>query len=87
MAHIELSTPYKSYIDNLIETGLFKTTAEVVKDALRMHMEQQTQAKKLAYINAAIAEGEADIAAGRVVDYKPELIDKITNDAINNHVK
>jgi putative addiction module CopG family antidote len=84
MPNIDLSPPYKTYIDGLIDTGLFKTTAEVVKDALRLHMEQQSRAKKLAYIQSAIAEGEADIAAGRYTTYTPGFFDSITEDIISN---
>ncbi len=85
MPNIDLSEPYEAYVKGLIHTGLYSTYAEVIKDALRLHMNSETNAKRVAAINAALAEGEADIHAGRVSAYKPELIDQLTEEVLANN--
>jgi len=85
MPNIDLGDPYEAYVKGLIHTGLYSTYAEVVKDALRMHMNSETNAKRMAAINAAIAEGEADIKAGRVKTYSPRLIDQLTDEVLHEN--
>lgn len=83
MPNIDLGDPYETYVKGLISTGLYSTYAEVVKDALRMHMNNDTQAKKLAIIQAAIAEGETDIKAGRVKPYSRKLMKQLSDEALS----
>ncbi len=85
MPNIDLSAPYEAYVKGLIHSGLYSTYAEVVKDALRLHMNSETHAKRLAASNAAIAEGEADIHAGRVSVYSPKLIDQLTEEVLSTN--
>jgi len=82
MPNIELGDPYEAYVKGLIGTGLYSTYAEVVKDALRLHMDHDTQAKRIAITSAALTEGEADIKAGRVKRYSPALIDELTAEVV-----
>jgi len=82
MPNIELGDPYEAYVKGLIGTGLYSTYAEVVKDALRLHMDHETQAKRIALANAGIAEGETDIKAGRTRRYTPALIDELTAEVV-----
>ncbi len=84
MPNIELGDPYEAYVKGLIHTGLYSTYAEVVKDALRLHMNHETPSKRIAVINAALAEGEADIKAGRVKPYSPALIDQLTDEVLRH---
>ncbi len=85
MPNIDLGDPYESYVKGLIGTGLYSTYAEVVKDALRMHMNSETPSKQMAVIHSAIMEGEADIQAGRVTTYSPKVLDKLTQDILSEH--
>ena len=85
MPNIEINDPYDSYIKNLIQSGLFATTSEVIKDALRLHMNHQTEAKQMAAIHAAIKDGEEDVKGGRTTKYSHKLIDTITADVIDGH--
>jgi len=39
----------------------------------------------MAIIHSAIAEGEADIKAGRVRPYSPEILDELTQDILNEN--
>ena len=85
MPNIDLGDPYESYVKGLIGTGLYSTYAEVVKDALRMHMNNETPSKQMAVIHSAIAEGEQDIKEGRVRAYDPQMLDDMTNDVLKDH--
>lgn len=85
MPNIDLGDPYESYVKGLISSGLYSTYAEVVKDALRMHMNSETPSKQMAEIHSALAEGEADIKAGRIKAYSPDALDKLTQDILNEH--
>jgi len=85
MPNIDLGDPYESYVKGLIGTGLYSTYAEVVKDALRMHMNNETPSKQMAVIHSAIAEGERDIKEGRVRAYSPQMLDDMTNDVLKDH--
>jgi putative addiction module CopG family antidote len=83
MPNIDLGDPYESYVKGLIGTGLYNTYAEVVKDALRMHMNKETPSKQMAVIHHAIAEGEDDIKAGRMKAYSSEMLRDMTDEVIN----
>lgn len=85
MPNIDLGDPYESYVKGLIGSGLYSTYAEVVKDALRMHMNSETPSKKMALIHSAIAEGEADIKAGRTRVYSPDILDALTRDVLDEN--
>ena len=82
MPHIELDPPYETYVKRLLDSGLYKTYAEVIKDALRLHMDTDTNAKRMAAIHAAIGDGEADVQAGRTTRYTSGLVDEITNELL-----
>jgi putative addiction module CopG family antidote len=85
MPNIDLGDPYESYVKGLIGTGLYSTYAEVVKDALRLHMNNETPSKQMALIHGAILEGEADIQAGRVKAYEPKFLDALTQDVLDEN--
>ena len=85
MPNIDLGDPYESYVKGLIGTGLYSTYAEVVKDALRMHMNSETPSKQMAIIHSAIAEGEADIKAGRSRAYSPKMLDELTQEVLSEN--
>lgn len=85
MPNIDLGDPYESYVKSLIGSGLYSTYAEVVKDALRLHMNSETPSKHMAFVHSAILEGEADIQAGRVKDYTPKLLDDLTQEVLDEN--
>ena len=85
MPNIDLGDPYESYVKGLIGTGLYSTYAEVVKDALRLHMNNETPSKQMAFIHGAILEGEADIQAGRTRSYEPKLLDALTQNVLDEN--
>jgi putative addiction module CopG family antidote len=85
MPNIDLGDPYETYVKGLIHTGLYSTYAEVVKDALRLHMNSDTRSKRIATINAILAEGETDIKVERVKPYSPGLIDHLTDEVLHDN--
>lgn len=85
MPNIDLGDPYESYVKGLIGSGLYSTYAEVVKDALRLHMNNETPSKQMAFIHSAILEGEADIQAGRTKEYSPKMLDNLTQEILDEN--
>jgi antitoxin ParD1/3/4 len=64
--HISLTPQLEAFIDEAVKSGRYPTASEAVRSALRLL--QQTEAEnesKLGSLRAAIAESDADIAAGR----------------------
>lgn len=77
MPRINLGKPYEIYIKNQIQTGLFSSATEVIKDALRNRMEKD-QNYRIERVHALLARGEADIQMGKTVAYTNSLMSEIT---------
>lgn len=58
---------FDGFIESQIASGRFNNASEVVRAALRL---LETEEAKLAKLRALIAEGDADIAAGRYFTYE-----------------
>jgi antitoxin ParD1/3/4 len=54
---------YEAFIDKQVASGRFNNASEVIRAALRLLEDEEA---KLEELRALIAEGDADIAAGRV---------------------
>lgn len=65
---ISLSPRDEDFINAQIEAGEFNNSSEVFRAGLRLLEQEQL---KLRALRRAIAEGEADVAAGRVTTYAP----------------
>ncbi len=64
---IELAPDLEQMVREKVEAGLYAAPADVVADALKLlDKREQADRRKLARLRKAIAEGEADIRAGRV---------------------
>ncbi len=61
--NISLPTELEAYVDAKVASGEYAHASEVVRDGLRLLM--QEEARKLEWLRNAIAEGEASIAAGK----------------------
>lgn len=61
--NISLPLELEAYIDAKVASGEYAHASEVVRDGIRLLM--QEEARKLEWLRNAIAEAEADIAAGR----------------------
>ncbi|HYL27649.1 MAG TPA: type II toxin-antitoxin system ParD family antitoxin [Candidatus Nitrosotalea sp.] len=66
--NISLPGELEAYIDAKVASGEYAHASEVVRDGVRLLM--QEEARKLEWLREAIAKGEADIAAGRVLTSK-----------------
>jgi len=63
--NISLPKELEAYIDAKVASGEYAHASEVVRDGVRLLM--QEEAKKLEWLRNAIAEAKADIAAGRTL--------------------
>lgn len=61
--NISLPPELEAYIDAKVASGEYAHASEVVREGLRLLMEEE--ASKLEWLRAAIAEGEAAIQAGK----------------------
>jgi putative addiction module CopG family antidote len=77
--HIELAPVDEKLIKESVKNGIFRSEAEAVRDAVRRAREREED-KQERLLNA-LRLGDADIAAGRVTPYTPELLNKIESEA------
>ncbi len=61
--HADLGPSLETFVSGLVATGRYPSQNEVLREAVRMFQEREA---KLASLDAAIARGLADVAAGRV---------------------
>ncbi|MDF1601015.1 type II toxin-antitoxin system ParD family antitoxin [Mesorhizobium sp. YIM 152430] len=61
----ELGTHLEQFVAKLVSSGRYNSKSEVLRDGLRLLEEREA---KLAVLDAMVAEGLADIDAGRVHD-------------------
>jgi antitoxin ParD1/3/4 len=60
-----LGSHFEAFIQGQLSSGRYNNASEVLRDALRLMEERE---RRLASLDASIARGLADIAAGRVHD-------------------
>ncbi|HEY5411487.1 MAG TPA: hypothetical protein VIJ94_12255 [Caulobacteraceae bacterium] len=73
---IELTPDLEKMVRDKVEAGLYDAPADVIADALKLlDKGQRVELRKLARLRKAIAEGEADVRAGRVtgIETREEL--------------
>lgn len=71
-----LGDKLETYVSDLVKTGRYNSRSEVLREGVRLVEERE---KRLASLDAAIARGLADVAAGRVrpiEDVERELVAK-----------
>jgi putative addiction module CopG family antidote len=77
--HIEFAAVDEKFIKESVKNGIFRSEAEAVRDAVRRARERQEE--KQERLLEALRLGDADIAAGRVTPYTPELLKEIEQEA------
>lgn len=70
----------EKFIKAKISDGYYSNATELVRDAVRRLREQDNS--RYDALMAAIAEGEADLAAGRFEEYTPKLLRTITKEVL-----
>ncbi|MEQ9287072.1 MAG: type II toxin-antitoxin system ParD family antitoxin [Cyclobacteriaceae bacterium] len=71
----------RDFISNMVENGRFGNRTEVVRAGLRL-LEDYESNKKLQRLRALIAEGDADIEAGRTTSYSDPA--QLINDVVKS---
>ena len=69
----------RSFISEMVDKGRFGNRTEVVRAGLRL-LQDYENAQKMRRLRSAIAEGDADIEAGRFTEYNDadDLLKSIT---------
>ncbi len=77
--HVNLSSEMEGYIKNKVTSGFYGNATEVIRDAIRR---MQAEENRMTAWQAAIAKGDAQLDRGEGVPYTPELMEGITQSAI-----
>lgn len=77
MVRIDINQPYEEFLKSQVEAGLFRSITAAAEDAIRKQMIEHEN-RRISSIHAAIAKGEADIQAGRTINYTPGLMSDIS---------
>lgn len=69
MQRVNLGKPYEEFIQKLVQSGYYASASEVLRDALRLKMEQSDmwQSNRLQQL---VKEGLEDVEASRVIPYE-----------------
>ena len=69
MQRVNLGKPYEEFIQKLVQSGYYASASEVLRDALRLKMEQSDmwQSNRLQQL---VKEGLEDVEANRVIPYE-----------------
>lgn len=70
---VDLGKTLEDAVSDLVSTGRYGSKSEVLREGVRLVQERE---KRLAVLDAKIAEGLADIEAGRVVPAE-EVFDRL----------
>lgn len=76
--HIDLSPEIERFIKDKVDSGVYGSATEVVRDAIRRM--QQDEARRDAF-RAAIAKGDAELERGEGILYTPDLMSEISRRA------
>ena len=77
--HVNLSAEMDSYIKGKVAGGFYGNATEVIRDAIRRMQEEES---RMTSWQAAIAKGNAQLDRGEGVPYTPELMERLTQSAI-----
>jgi antitoxin ParD1/3/4 len=73
--NVSLTDELTRFVQETVNSGLYHSASEVVRDALRLLQErEQSRMLKLSRLREEIATGLAQVDAGQVVDFDAEAI-------------
>lgn len=78
--HVNFSSEMEGFIKNKVASGFYGNATEVIRDAIRR---MQTEDARIAAWQAAVNEGDIQLARGEGIDYTTETLNDITQSAIN----
>ncbi|MDX1252296.1 MAG: type II toxin-antitoxin system ParD family antitoxin [Gammaproteobacteria bacterium] len=78
--HVNLSSEMEIYIKSKVASGFYGNATEVIRDAIRR---MQAEESRVTAWRAAIAKGDAQLDRNEGAPYTPELMESITQSAIN----
>jgi antitoxin ParD1/3/4 len=79
--NVVLTEHQEAFIGDMVRSGRYSNASEVLREGLRlMERREALEAAKLASLRARLDEAEQDAAAGRLVTYRPDLLDGIDLD-------
>ena len=79
--HVNFSTEMESYIKSKVGGGFYNNATEVIRDAIRR---MQAEEERMAVFRAAVAKGDAQLDRGEGVAYTPELMESMTQTALQD---
>jgi antitoxin ParD1/3/4 len=77
--HVRLSEVDENYIKGKVESGFYTSENEVVRDAVRRMREEE---ERIARFQAAVRIGDEQIERGDTVPYSKELMEYISQRAV-----
>lgn len=78
--HVNFSSEMEGFIKNKVAGGFYGNATEVIRDAIRR---MQAEDGRIAAWQAAINEGDVQLARGEGIVYTPETLNDITQSAIS----
>jgi antitoxin ParD1/3/4 len=77
--HVRFPDADENYIKRKVESGFYTSENEVVRDAVRRMREEE---ERIARFQAAVRMGDAQIERGETVPYSQELMEQISQRAV-----
>ncbi len=78
--HVNLSSEMEGFIKDKVASGFYGNATEVIRDAIRR---MQAEESRVVAWQAAIKQGDEQLARGEGVAYTPESLKDITQSAIS----
>ena len=76
--NISLTPELELWVENLVKSGMYQSSSEVIRAALRLlHKTETLPDLQLEAIREAVKRGQADIVAGRFVENHPQLLNAV----------
>ncbi len=74
--NVVLTDHQSEFVEKLVDAGRYQNASEVLREGLRLvEQRERRDAAKLAALRAAVAEGLADLTAGRYLEIDDDGLD------------